>query len=396
MYLRSKRYPELFRKNETGPWWAFIPNPSGGRQLRETTGHKDEKAAHVWYLNRVRKPEAHQASHQKDRSLADALDARVDWLKAGRLHDDPSRKKLSAATIEFYEKKGRQLTRVLGAETPLSSIDHEQIRRYIVQRTKETSSGSNIGKELTTLSCAMRLAKKDGVACANFKDIVPDDFKALYVPRTRWLSEVEVDALLSVLAPKRAAVVAFIVATSATYPSEVAPVRPSHVNKKTGVVHVPGTKRASRDRTLKVPSHARRFLDLAVKHLGPSGFEPWTNIRGDLHGAARLLSMCGSCRKARLAWARHEGGTKPVRDEKCKACRATPVFPPLSPNDLRRTFVQWLVRSGVPYELVYPMAGHNSPRMLEQVYGKRDATAVADLVELALKKAPKGARKRTG
>ncbi len=54
--------------------------------------------------------------------------------------------------------------------------------------------------------------------------------------------------------------------------------------------------------------------------------------------------------------------------------------------------MQWLVRSGVPYELVYPMAGHSSPAMLERVYGRRDAGSVAELVEMALKKAPKGAR----
>jgi hypothetical protein len=33
--------------------------------------------------------------------------------------------------------------------------------------------------------------------------------------------------------------------------------------------------------------------------------------------------------------------------------------------------------------------------MLQQVYGKRDAVAVADLVEAALKKAPKAAREKT-
>jgi integrase len=219
----------------------------------------------------------------------------------------------------------------------------------------------------------------------------------LYVPRTRWLSEAEVDALIEVLPSKRAAVVAFIVATSATYPSEVTQVTRSMISGD--VVRVPGTKRSTRDRTLRVPSHGRRFLKFALKHATRQGealFEPWSNIRGDLHDAARLLSLCPKCRENRLAWARHvEGATKPGT-ARCKACERTPTFPPLCPTDLRRTFVQWLVRSGVPYELVYPMTGHNSPRMLEQVYGKRDATAVADLVELALKKAPKTARRRVG
>jgi integrase len=149
-----------------------------------------------------------------------------------------------------------------------------------------------------------------------------------------------------------------------------------------------------------VPSHARKYLDYALRHASGSGlylFEPWYSIRRDLHVAARLLSMCPACRQVNVAWARHEvGAIKPDHSRACRLCKTTPPFPPLSPNDLRRTFAQWLVRSGVPYELAYPLMGHSSPRMLQQVYGKRDATAVADLIELALKKAPKGARKRAG
>ncbi len=395
-YVRSNRYPELFRKRETGPWWVFLPNREGGKQPRESTGLKDERAAHEWYLERIQLPStAKQATASKERTIETALVSRLDWLKASRLHDDPSRKKKALATIEFYRKKGRALVRELGGQTLLSAIGHEQIRKYIVARSA-TAGGSTIAKELTTLSCAMRLARKDGVSCPVFKDIVPEDFEALYIPRTRWLSEAEVNALLDVLAPKRAAVVAFIVATSASYPSEVAPVRPEHV--KGYDVHIPGKKTRTRDRRLRVPSHARKYLDRALEHLGPSGFEQWTNVRKDLHAAAELLSMCKKCRAARQAWSRHEvGATKQTKGE-CLACSVATPFVKLSPNDLRRTFVQWLVRSGVPYELVYPMAGHNSPRMLETVYGKRDARAVADLVELALKKAPKGARgaKRTG
>lgn len=355
-YVRSKRYPELFRKHETGPWWAFLPNREGGKQPRESTKLKDERAAHEWYLERVRGP--NPAKDQKERTLVDALDDRIDWLKAGRLHDDPTRKKLSIKTIEFYVKKSRQVSRVLGKHTLLSAIGHEQIRKYIVIRTKETAKGTTIAKELTALSCAMRLARKDGVACAHFRDIVPEDFKALYVPKKRWLPEAEVDKLLAKLEPKRAAVVAFIVATGATYPSEVAPFRIEHVNRKTYEVHILGTKRSSRNRHLRVPSHARKYLDFALKHLGLSGFEKWGNIRRDLHVAATAAKIAA-----------------------------------LSPNDLRRTFAQWLVRSGVPHELTYPMMGHSSPKMLETVYGRRDATAVADLVELALKRAPRGARK---
>lgn len=400
-YTRHPRHRELFKKPGSARWWAFVPNPAGGRMLREPTGHTDDKAAHGWYLDRIRRdnraePTAAATSAGKQRTLATALATRIDWLRAGRQSSDPTRKKLSAKTIEFYVEKSKPLVRLLGAETLLSSIGHEEIRRYIVTRSNdEDCKATTIAHELTTLSMAMRLARKDGVDCPVFKDIKPEDFAAVYVPKTRWLSESELDALVfsGVLLPKRAAVVAFLASTSATYPSEVSPVRPSHVDKKRYEVHLPGTKRASRNRKLIVPSHARRFFDFAVKHLEPSGFEPWRNIRGDLHDAARLLSMCERCRSERLDWARHVAVTMPVVRPDCAACKRTPAFMKLCPTDLRRTFAQWLVRSGVPYELAAPMMGHKDTKMLQTVYGKRDATAVADLVELALKKAPKGARK---
>jgi integrase len=381
-YVRSTRFPELFLPGAGAIWWAFLPNPDGGRQLRESTGHRDEKAAHGWYLERVRK--ASSSKSKKDRTLAEALTARVEWLTTAREHDDPTRKRLASSTILFYENHGRPLVRLLGEHTPLSSINHETVRRYIVARSKEVKA-TTVEKDLITLSCAMRLARKDGIECAHFSDIVPDDFRALYVPRERWLSEEEVDALLRVLPPERAAVVAFIVATGATYPSEVAPVRKAHINGSD--VHLHGTKRATRNRKLRVPSYAKRFLERAVKSLGPWGFAEWKSPGKDLKRAARLLSMCEECRIRQGKGARNDLKTE------CPDCKLVPVFAPLSPNDLRRTFAQWLVRSGVPYELAYPMMGHSSPKMLETVYGRRDSAAVADLVELALARAPKGARK---
>jgi len=396
-YLRSKRFPELFKKRDTdtAPWWCFLPNPRGGRQLRASTGQRDDRAAHAWYLERVRAPHgsAVEGSGQKERSLRDALADRIEWLKSARLSDDPSRKKLAADTIDFYDAKSAPLLALLGKDTLLSAIGHEEIRRYIVARSK-TCKATTIAKEFTTLSMAMRLARKDGVNAPIFAEIVPEDFAVTYVPKVRWLSENEVEAFAAVLAPKRVPLFLFLVCTGATYPSEVRDVRPGHVVKH--VVHLPGTKSGARDRFVHVPSYGRKFLARAVRGLTPTGFESWTNIRGDLHDAARLLSRCPPCRASSLAWARHEAGaTKPQRGD-CPACARAAKVAPCSPNDLRRTFAQWLVRSGVPYELAAPMMGHGSTKMLEQVYGRRDARAVSNLVEIALKKAPKGARRAGG
>ena len=354
MYTRSKRFPELFKPGAGGRWWAFIPNPAGkGRQLREPTGHTDERAAHLWYLERVRGGPA-DAMEAPGKTLVAALSDRIDWLVSARAGDDPTRSKLAADTVKFYTKKSKPLVNVLGHDTPLAAIGPAEIRRYILVRSKDVRA-TTIAKELTTLSMAWRLAKKDGLPLPAFSDLIPEGFAAKYVPKTRWLPEAEVNAFLADLAPKRRPVFAFLVATGATYPSEVTPVRKAHV--VSGVVHILGTKTSTRDRYVHVPSYGRGLLSVAMKGLGPHGFEKWGNIRGDLHDAARRLGLA--------------------------AC---------SPNDLRRTFAQWLVRSGVPYELAAPMMGHGTTKMLQLVYGRRDAGAVAKLVEAALRNAPKGAR----
>ena len=45
-------------------------------------------------------------------------------------------------------------------------------------------------------------------------------------------------------------------------------------------------------------------------------------------------------------------------------------IPPVSANDLRRTFATWLARAGVPILHVSKMMGHASTKMLEQVYAR--------------------------
>lgn len=392
-YTRHAKYRELFRPGEGSIWWAFLPRIDGskGRMVRVSTGHRDAEAAHRWYLERVRSSALVSPSPKKDRTLFDALTARLKWLRSAQEQEDATRKKLSPETIRFYERKSKPLLAVLGGETLLSTIGHEDIRRYIVERSA-SAKATTIAKELTTLATAMRLARKDGVDCADFDDIKPEDFAARYVPRDRWLTEPELEAIVfgGVLLPERAAIVAWIAATGSTYPSEVRAVR-----KRTHVrdyhVHIPGTKAGARDRWIVVPSHSRRFFDFAVKNLPVEGFAAWGNIRRDLHAAAALCSRCPECRRARLAWARHEPGqSRP--EEPCVECKRTPNFAPFCPTDLRRTFAQWLVRSGVPYELAAPMMGHADTKMLEKVYGRRDVTNVATLVEGILVDAPTAAR----
>lgn len=401
-YTRHHRFKELFKYPGSQVWWMFVPNPNGGRALRESTGQRDDVAARQVYLRRVRAP-LDGGEEKKDRSLHDALVARLEWLRTNRLTDDPTRKKVAEDTIDFYMKKSGTLVRVLGAETPLTQITPEVIRDYITARTGEGAKGTTIDKELTALSMAMKLARKDGVDCALVRDLKPEDFKTTYVPRERWLTRQEYDRFMAwwyaKRQPSKGGVLDFLVATGATYPSEVHHTRRTDVNLATFQVRIRGTKREQRDRTFVVPSDRRKYLERAMEYAdGESGslFASWGNIRRDILVACAYLSMCKRCELSKNLWwldtetdswtkGTSQAAGSPMRDPRCEECKAAPVFVPFCPTDLRRTFAQWLMQAGVPYELAYPLMGHADDRMLKKVYGRRSAADVGPLIEAVLR-----------
>lgn len=403
-YTRHHRYKELFKPAGSSVWWMFISTPKG-RALRESTGQRDDVAAHRVYLERVRRSVDGSEEAKKDRSLKDALKTRLEWIKSNSESNDPTRKKLSKDTIDFYKKKSGTLLRILGEETMLSTITPEVIRDYITARTDEGAKGNSIDKELTTLSMAMKLAKKDGVDCSFVRDIKPEDFKTVYVPKKRWLTWDEYERFsrwwYAHRQAARGAILDFLVSTGATYPSEVARSRRSEVNLETFQIRIRGTKRETRDRTFIVPSDRQHIFERAMKFAdgpGDSLFRGWGNIRRDILVACAYLSMCKDCeREKRLFWfdgeSYNQGGHQsmgtPCRDPECEACSGVAVFEPFCPTDLRRTFAQWLCQAGVPYELAYPLMGHKDDRMLKEVYGKRSAAQVAPLIEAVLSKNPK-------
>ncbi len=331
VYKRSKRFPELFRKFDTGPWWAFLPRTGPGKAPRESTGHKDELAAHKWYLGRVRE---NTGDARKDAStLRQALARRLEErTAAGR----------AAGTIDCLTKKAKQLERVLGHTRALESIDARAVDGYVATRLREGMARTTIYKELVTLRGAMKLARRQGYAVKAVEEVMPLDFSASYKPKERALSEFEIERLLGALAPKRAAVAAFILATGATYPSEVSPLRKGDIDTVKWIVRLRGTKRHTRDRRVPIVSFARGWLTMAVKHLP---FERWTNVRRDLHDA---------CTAAGIA-----------------VC---------SPNDLRRSVATLLRARGVEPSLIGAYLGHADSRMAERVYGRLAPDQLAHLL----------------
>jgi integrase len=342
-YQRSKRYPELFKKEGSSRWWAFLPNPAGGRKLRESTGLDDEKAAHLWYLERIRaKPDADK---RDEISLHDALDRRrAERARVGR----------ATGTIHCYTVKGKALESLLGKDTPISALDARTIDNYIAARLIKVSR-STVHKELITLRGTLKLARRQGYRVRPVEEIMPTDFGPQYRPKDRALSLKEIDLLLSKLSPKRAAIVAFILATGATYPSELEKLRKGDINTTTWMVHLRGTKRETRDRRVPIVPFARAWLTQALPYMP---FEKWTNVRRDLHVA---------CDAAGIAHC--------------------------SPNDLRRSVATLLRARGVEPQLIGAYLGHADSRMAERVYGRLAPEQLAHLLAARLRAVPKRQRK---
>lgn len=242
--------------------------------------------------------------------------------------------------------KSRQLCRVLGADTPLARIDADVVDGFISTRLKEGAARTTVHKELTTLRGALRLARRRRRYPFALDEVMPLDFSVQYKPRERALSEVEIERLLATLPSKRAAVVAFILATGATYPSEVDGVRKGDVDRAKWMVRLRGTKRSTRDRRVPVVRFARRWLEQAVPYVP---FERWTNIRRDLHAACDAIGIA-----------------------RC------------SPNDLRRSIATLMRAMGVEPSLLGTYLGHKDSRMAERVYGRLAPDQLASLLDRTL------------
>jgi integrase len=114
-------------------------------------------------------------------------------------------------------------------------------------------------------------------------------------------------------------------------------------------IRIRGGKSEKAKRVVPVLFPAWPLLAFAMTHADgdPHMFTPWINLRRDITKA---------CAKAGI-----------------------PVF---TPNDHRRTTATWLVKRGVPLNLIAKVLGHASTAMLERAYGQLDSHDVGRLIEM--------------
>jgi integrase len=347
----------------------------GGRRVRRTTHTGDRRNAEALGLRWERAAADPAGARARDATLMQALDLLVD--QRAELATAGER---SVDTVAFYARKSGVLARVFAEHfgvaadaVRLERIDAAAVDAFVSTRRGEWAderktrriSDHTIVKELTTLRAALKLAKRRGLWRGDLDEVMPDagEVSAKYAPKERWLPQHEVLALVQRLGGRsahsmwradRAARIAFAAATSAERGAlDRAERADAQLGDAIDLVLVRGTKRPSRWRTVPVVTKAaRNMLRFALaKAQGEGGklFRPWANADRDIKAA---------CRAAGIA--------------------------PCSYNDLRRTFAQWLRQDGVPLELVAPAMGHVTTTMVQRVYGKLDASALADRIALQL------------
>lgn len=314
-------------------WWASWTEH--GVTIRRTTRCQDKEAAKL--VARRWERELADPDHAAE-NKASVTDATSKFLA---LIDRPG---ANRGTLNMYKCKIGHVNRLLGAYT-LKELTHDLVvRKFIRIREEEGAHQHTIHRELTALRRSLKVAAQSRLFNRDVRSVVPS-ISADYTPRTRWLTEEELDALIAHLDPSRAAVVAFIVATSARR-GEAFRARREDVGKDS--IDIRGTKTATAKRQVPVLSIFKEYVKFASQHGDGVGtlFKPWVSMRRDILKA---------CERAGIV-----------------ACTA---------NDLRRTTATWLAKSGIPLSVVARVLGHKSVAMVMKVYGQLDAQDLGRIIE---------------
>jgi integrase len=314
-------------------WWiAWYAN---GVELRQSTKTKSRKVANV-VLNRWQRDAADPSYSTSDKATVGSA--------AERFLDEVGHEGRAEGTVNMYELKVRHVVKHLGG-LKLSELSHDHVLAFIKTREAEGSAHHTVHRELTALRRILKSAARAREFNRDPKSVIPK-YAARYVPRTRFLTREELDLVMAHMAPARAAVVAYAVATAADLGSLQ---RAQRGDAGPEMVVVRGTKTKNRHRTIP---RVRLFADLlafALEHADgdpPLLFQPWGNMRRDIAAA---------CKRAGI--------------------------PTFTSNDLRRTSATWLVKRGVPLNVAAKFMGHASTAMLQKVYGQLDTSDVGRLIE---------------
>jgi len=326
------------RKFARSRYWYVVGRDSEGRRYCKSTKQTDRAAA-------ARAARAIELANAVPRlqpfALSQALVA---------LTEHKRRKKVSAAELEIVATKGARLLEHFGPGRDCNALTAQDIDRYLDARRSDGAADSTIRKELGKLYEALKLGKRNGRCDVEIETLRTDALEH-ETPRSRWLTHDEFSALLAELPVHRADYVLVWCHTGARY-SELFRIEAQHIDHDGRRLWLEGHKGSQEHRERWAPLSDAAYDALCVRaELAPAGpiFPPWPkpNVR---------VMLSRACRRA---------GIEPV-----------------TPNDLRRTYVTWHLTAGTTEREVQRYVGH-SPRstLVRRVYGQLAAdsgrTAVA-------------------
>lgn len=328
------RGERLYRRGDT--WWCRVRN-AAGRTIRKSTRCRDYQAAVVVAAEFERAAASTTHATAEETAFQGCVnDYLADLVRRGR----------SKATIEIAQQKTGHMLRLWGKSFPMGRISARVVTEYIDKRLSESASRFTVKKELGHLGQVLRIARHHGVFHLDPERVVPPYFSGEHRPRTRWLTPDELRKLLDELDRRRAAHVAYIVATGSRW-SESLRARRGDIDVARGLARIRGTKTDRADAEVPISAVNEGLLEEAL---------------ADAPGRDLLFHPWG----------------KVVRDLKAACVRAG--IEPCSPNDLRRTFGHWHRQAGIPVDIVALMLRHATDKLAQTTYARLAGEALRALV----------------
>lgn len=326
-----------------GVYWCRVRDARGVK-VRKSTGCTDYQAAEIAARSFEREAVDPDYAAAKASTLGDAVTAYFAELR---------RRGNSAATLDIAETKCGHLVRVWKEELPLIHVTAKRVDEYIDKRAGEGAKPLTIKKELGALKGLLDVAKHQGSWFGDVAKVLPLRYGGKHTPRKRWLTKLEVVALLSELSPHRAAHVAFIIATGARL-GESLRAEKRDVDFGRGLVHIRGTKTVSAEDDVPITPLTEALLRYALEHgrNKPTLFRPWGKLHRDVIAA---------CERAGI--------------DKC------------GPNDFRRTFGTWHRMAGIAPNVLALMLRHTTDKLAQTTYAKLRGDELAGIVRGQLKSA---------
>lgn len=337
----------LFRRKDSPFWFAEIFDSEGNR--RKFSTHKQV------YAEALREMRLMQARADDPHALRSAREVQHRVSEAMTYYVETGSRDRTAGTISCYRQRGAHVVRLLG-ERAAESLGMDDVHSYAARRLDEKAAPESVRKEICILRAALRMAFRRGLLRVDIYDRLPP-FRCRPAVCDRALPVGEFESLLNALpAPRRLWLL--LAAYTGGRDSELMAYAWEHIDWPQEELRILGTKTDGARRVVPIPKRLLEALrEAKPEHATGPILLPWNNRRRDLAAA---------CKRA---------GIQKV-----------------TPNDMRRTFASWLVRSGTPLLVVKELMGHRSTRMLERHYARLDRATLRK----AANKLPKGrATKKT-